>query len=90
MVSRNTWQWHQNTFLLYFFVRGKKEKKKKESKPKPYNPVILPGMTFRSQKICIFNYHGLNIKSLLPIGVDINIPVKYEWFSHLCARKNVV
>lgn len=35
-------------------------------------------MTFRSQKICIFNYHGLNIKSFLPVGVDINIPVKYE------------
>ena len=75
----------------YFsFIFLCQRKKKKESKPKPYHPVILPDMTFKSQKICIFNYHGLNIKSLLPVDVGINIPVKYELFSHLCARKNVV
>lgn len=65
-------------YFSFIFLCQRKKRKKKESKPKPYHPVILPGMTFRSQKICIFNYHGLNIKSFLPVGVDINIPVKYE------------
>lgn len=38
----------------------------------------------------IYNYCGLDIKSLLPVGTDITTPVKYEWFSHLCARKNIM
>lgn len=62
----------------YFYISFLEGEKEEESKPKPYYHVILPDRLLKTKKIFIFNYQGLNIKSLLLVGVGINTPVKYE------------